>query len=241
MENFNDKIAVITGASSGIGKAIALKLAESKFNLVLLGRNEQKLQEVKEQAQNLGSKVFILIGNLSEDDFSFTAMDKAKEFFGKIDILINNAGQTLNSTLENTDLNKFDELMNINCRAPYILCQTALKYLRNSDYATIINIASVVAHNGYVNQSAYTASKHALIGWTKSLAKEVFKDGIRVHVVSPGGVFTDMIAISRPDLTSDGMILPQDVANIVDFLIKNRTNAVIDEISLHRLGKEPFM
>ena len=90
-------------------------------------------------------------------------------------------------------------------------------------------------------QSVYTASKHALLGFTKSLAQEVFEDGIRVHAISPGGVYTDMIKISRPDLTGEGMIMPEDIAETVMFLIKNRTNAVIDEILLHRVNKTPFL
>ena len=90
-------------------------------------------------------------------------------------------------------------------------------------------------------QSVYSASKHALLGFTKSLAAEYFKDNIRVHAISPGGVFTDMVRISRPDLTSDGMILSSDIADIVHFLLTHRTNAVIDEILVHRAGKEPFL
>jgi NAD(P)-dependent dehydrogenase (short-subunit alcohol dehydrogenase family) len=121
-----------------------------------------------------------------------------------------------------------------------MLTKECLPYLRNSSFATIVNIASVTAHVGYENQSAYSASKHALLGMTRALAKEVYKEGIRVHAVSPGGVYTDMIKITRPDLTPDGMIMPEDVADIVMFFITHRTNAVIDEIELHRATKQPF-
>ena len=114
-------------------------------------------------------------------------------------------------------------------------------FLRKSSGASVINIASVVAHAGYPNQSIYTASKHALLGMTKSIAAEYFKDNIRVHAVSPGGVYTDMVKIARPDLTGEGMIMPEDIADIVHFLLANRTNAVIDEILVHRAGKEPFL
>ena len=107
--------------------------------------------------------------------------------------------------------------------------------------ASIINICSVVAHKGYPQQSVYAASKHALLGLSKSLANEVFRDDIRVHVISPGGVFTDMVALARPDLTPDGMTLPEDIADIVLFLLEHRAaNAVIDEIQVHRTNKEPF-
>ena len=101
-------------------------------------------------------------------------------------------------------------------------------------------MSSVVGYKGYPNQSAYAASKHALCGFSKSLANEVYQDDIRVHIISPGGVFTEMVSIMRPDLKSDGMIMPSDIAEIVAFLINHRSNAVIDEIRVHRAGKEPF-
>ena len=103
-----------------------------------------------------------------------------------------------------------------------------------------MNIASVVGHKGYPLQRAYAASKHALIGLSKSLANEVYTDGIRVHILAPGAVYTDMVRISRPDLSPEGMILAEDVAEAAAFLIEHRTNAVIDEIQIHRAGKAPF-
>ena len=99
----------------------------------------------------------------------------------------------------------------------------------------------MVGHAGYPNQSAYTASKHALLGLTKSLAAEVYGDGVRVHAICPGGVYTDMVKISRPDLTPEGMILPQDIAEIIWFFLYNRGNAVVDEIQVHRVNKQPFL
>ena len=105
----------------------------------------------------------------------------------------------------------------------------------------VSNGGSVVAYKGYPLQSAYAASKHALAGFTKSLASEVYREDIRVHLISPGGVFTDMVRIARPDLTGEDMILPEDIAEIAAFFIEHRTNAVIDEICVHRSGKEPFL
>ena len=131
--------------------------------------------------------------------------------------------------------------MAINTKVPYFLTQYALPFLRKSPEAAVINIASVVAHAGYPQQSVYTASKHALLGMTKSIANELYRENIRVHAISPGGVYTDMVNISRPDLSPEGMIMPEDIADIVHlFLTHRRTNAVIDEILVHRLGKEPF-
>lgn len=98
----------------------------------------------------------------------------------------------------------------------------------------------MVAHKGYPLQSAYAASKHALLGLSKSLANELYQEGVRVHVISPGGVYTDMAKAARPDLSPDGLISAGEVADAVMFLLSLDKNAVIDEICLHRQGKAPF-
>jgi NAD(P)-dependent dehydrogenase (short-subunit alcohol dehydrogenase family) len=90
-------------------------------------------------------------------------------------------------------------------------------------------------------QSIYTASKHAILGFTKSLATEEYTKGVRVHAICPGGVYTDMIKIARPDLTSDGMPMPEDIAELVWFFLYMRGNAVVDEIIVHRASKQPFL
>lgn len=238
----NNRVALITGAGGGIGSAVAVKLAKLGADVVLFGGNNlSKLEKTANSVRQLGKKAEIIAGDLTDVSFIESGFNKALELFGKIDILINNAGMALNCPFEDTSIETFDKIMAINVRTPYALTQKALPYLKKSDRASIINIASVVSHAGYPNQSAYTASKHALLGFTKSLASEVYKDGIRVHAISPGGVYTDMVKVSRPDLSPDGMIMPEDIADIVEFFLKNRNNAVIDEVLVHRLGKEPFL
>ena len=232
------RVALITGAGGGIGRAIAVRLAQDGVKFVLCGRTESKLLETK---RLLGeAECCIVTGDLLDTDFPAECVRQAAEAFGGLDILINNAGLAQSQPFEEITLDEYERIMNTNVRAPFLLTQAALPYLRESDFATVINIASVTAHKGYPLQSVYSASKHALIGMSKSLANEVYRDGIRVHVVSPGGVFTDMVRISRPDLSEEGMILPEDVAEVAAFFIENRTNAVVDEIQMHRVGKEPF-
>ena len=233
--------AVITGAGGGIGRATALRLAEEGIKVILLGGNRvRKLSETASLIENAGGECEIYPGNLTDFNFLFGAAEKiARE--NRVDILINNAGAAMNASFNEVTEKQFDDIMNINVRVPYFLTQKLLPFIKKSTHAAIINIASVVSHAGYPMQSAYVASKHALLGFTKSLAAEVYKDGVRVHAVSPGGVFTDMVKISRPDLSGEGMILPEDIADIVWFLISHRGNAVIDEILVHRVGKEPFL
>ncbi len=237
-----DRIALVTGAGGGIGRAICSVLAKAGANIILFGGNNlSNLEETASLVRSFGVKADIIAGDLTDENFIKVGFEKALNLFGKIDILINNAGLALNSPLEKTPIQTFDKIMAVNVRAPYILIQQALPALKKSDRACIINIASVVSHLGYPNQSAYSASKHALLGLTKALANEVYKDGIRVHAISPGGVYTDMVKVTRPDLTPDGMIMPEDIAEVVEFFLKNRSNAVVDEIIVHRATKEPFL
>lgn len=237
-----ERVAFITGGGGGIGKAISLALAKEGAKVVLFGGNNvEKLNATADGIRSLGGECLIFNGDLTDKNKLGELFDRAINEIGEIDVLINNAGMACNTSFENTAEELFDKIMNINVRVPYFLTQKALPYLKKSDRASVINITSVVAHAGYPLQSAYVASKHALLGFTKSLAAEVYKDGVRVHAISPGGVYTDMVKVSRPDLTPDGMTMPEDIAEIVMFLLKNRNNAVIDEIIVHRTDKQPFL
>lgn len=241
METLKGKIALITGASGGIGSCIARRLAQDGISLALLGRSEEKLAATAASVQEYGVETLLLPGDLLDDAYLEDCFAAVKERFGGLDILVNNAGMALSRSFEETTMAEFDRIMALNARVPYLACHLALPLLRCSECASILNIASVVAHKGYPLQSAYAASKHALAGFTKSLASEVYREDIRVHLISPGGVFTDMVRIARPDLTGEDMILPEDIAEIAAFFIEHRTNAVIDEICVHRSGKEPFL
>lgn len=238
--DLTDKRAVITGAGGGIGRAIALRLAEAGMKLALVGRDAAKLMRT---AALTGRPLDMLV--LPADLTTPRGMDDVLRIleghFKGLDVLVNNAGMALNCAFEETTLEAFDRIMAINVRAPFELTRRCLPLLRISDMATVINIGSVVSHKGYDHQAAYAASKHALLGLTKALAKEVAPEGIRVHMLSPGGVYTDMVKIARPDLSPEGMIAPEEVAEYAAFLLEHRGNAVVDEIQIHRVGKEPFL
>lgn len=238
--DLTDKRAVITGAGGGIGRAIALRLAEDGMKLALVGRDAAKLMRT---AALTGRPLDMLV--LPADLTTPRGMDDVLRIleghFKGLDVLVNNAGMALNCAFEETTLEAFDRIMAINVRAPFELTRRCLPLLRISDMATVINIGSVVSHKGYDHQAAYAASKHALLGLTKALAKEVAPEGIRVHMLSPGGVYTDMVKIARPDLSPEGMIAPEEVAEYAAFLLEHRGNAVVDEIQIHRVGKEPFL
>lgn len=233
------KRALVTGAGSGIGRAIALRLAEEGMKLALVGRSADKLVRT---AALTGRPLDMLV--LPADITRKRDLDDVfhvlEGHFKGLDVVVNNAGMALNKPFEDTSDDEFDAIMALNARAPFIICRRALRLLRASECPTIVNIGSVTAHDGYACQAAYAASKHALLGLTKALAKEVYSEGIRVHMISPGGVATDMIGVARPDLTEEGMIRPEEVAELAAYLVSHRGGAVIDELRLHRAAKEPF-
>ena len=239
--NWKGKTAIVTGASGGIGSAVCEKLASLQMNQVITGRKMDVLEKLSAKACGLGAEVMACAGDITDSAFRKSLVQNAVERFGSLDVVINCAGIAQNQHFEEVTEEDYDRIMNLNAKAPYFLCQAALPELRKSSCATIINITSVVAHKGYPFQSAYAASKHALAGFSKSLANEVYKENIRVHLISPGGVYTPMVALARPDLTPDMVSLPEDIANIAAFYLEMRdANAIVDEIQVHRSGKEPF-
>ena len=235
-----DKILLLTGGGGGIGRAIALRMAREGMKIILLGGSDlKKLEDTKALVEEF-SPCTALPGDLTDLTFLEKAAVQAAEVFGGIDVLINNAGAAANHAFENVTAAEFDKIMAINVKVPFFLTQSALPFLKKSGIPTVINIASVTGHDGYPQQSVYSASKHALLGMTKSIASEYYRENIRVHAISPGGVYTDMVKVTRPDLKSDGMIMPEDIAEIAYFFLAHRGNAVVDEILVHRVGKEPF-
>ena len=240
-QDLTGKIAVVTGAGGGIGRATAVRLSQEKMRIVLFGGNNMaKLDETRRLVEQQ-TECLVVPGNLTDMQAMDAMFTKMIDAWGGLDVLVNNAGMTLNAPFAETTVEQFDAIMAINVRVPYFLTQKAIPYLKKSQAATVINIASVVAHAGYPGQSAYAASKHALLGFTKSLAAEHYNDNIRVHAIAPGGVYTDMVKIARPDLTPEGMIMPEDIAEIIAFFLLNRGNVVVDEIIVHRMNKQPFL
>ncbi len=238
MKALTGKVALITGAGGGIGGAIARILAENGADLALCGRNEEKLLETARLAEGFSVNAIALPGDLTAAGWPADVVRRTVTCFGRIDILVNNAGEVLSRPFEEVTPEEFDRILAVNTRAPFFLCQAALPHLRASKGA-ILNIGSVVSHKGYPLQSVYGASKHALLGFTKALANEVYKDGIRVHMLSPGGVLTDMAYRVRPDIPAEDLILPEEIAETALFLLTRRTG-IVDEIELHRPGKGPF-
>ena len=234
------KVAIVTGASRGIGRAISVALAQETATIVLTARSIQELQNTAEQVKKAGGVAHIIHVELTEEQSIRNLVQVTGEKLGRLDVLVNNAGVTHSAELEQTSTDDWQRCISINARAPFILCREALPLLKKSQAAHIINIASVVGIKGYPLQSAYTASKHALRGMTISLAEELRGSNIRVHLLCPGGVDTDMVDRVRPDIAKDELIKPQEIAELVLYLVTHKGNAVMDELRIRRATSPPW-
>ncbi|MCJ7736834.1 MAG: SDR family oxidoreductase [Anaerolineae bacterium] len=235
-----DRVAIVTGAGRGIGKSIALALAAHGAAVALVARTKAELESVRNQIEAGGGRGLVLRADVSIEGDVASAVKTTVAALGRLDILVNNAGTGVFGPLVETTTNTWDHVMNVNARGTFLFCREAVPYLRQQDRATIVNIVSVVGHKGYPNQAVYSASKHAVMGMTKALAKEVQMDGIRVHAICPGGVDTNLIRDARPDLDVSVLMQPEEIADIVLFLVTRNGNAVIDEIRVRRSASLPW-
>jgi 3-oxoacyl-[acyl-carrier protein] reductase len=234
------RVAIVTGASRGIGRCIALALARHGAALSLAARTRADLQAVQDEIEAAGGRAAGFPTDLTSESEVIRLVQDTVACFGHLDIVVNNAGIGTFGPLAQTTAEQWDQIMAVNARAPFLLCREAIPHLRQQGQGFIVNVASVVAVKGYANQAAYSASKHALLGMSKALAKEVQAAGIRVHVLCPGGVDTEMAGQARPDLDRSVLIQPEEVADLVLFLVTRRGNAVVDEIHLRRAASTPW-
>ena len=233
-------VALVTGASRGIGKAIALELASLGYDLALVGRDQSALTEVLAALPQACGKAVAIHADLSSEDSYPSVISEAVAQLGGLDVLVNCAGLSQAGSFTEVTPGQWDSIFAVNAKAPFFLCKEALPYLKASPKATVINICSVVGFKGYVNQSVYSSSKHALARFTKVFAKEVQPFGIRVHLISPGGVATEMVTKMRPDINPDELIQPSEIAELVRFLVTREGNGTIDHLYIRRYSGLAF-
>ncbi|MBP5505844.1 MAG: SDR family oxidoreductase [Bacteroidales bacterium] len=233
--------ALVTGASRGIGLAIARELADVGYNLALVARGEDALKQVAAEIEAAhGVRVKRIAADLAQEDSYAKVVTETVKEFGGIDLLVNCAGLAQQGSFTDVEPAEWDKIFTVNAKAPFFICKEALPYLKQSHKPIIINIASVVGFKGYINQSVYSSSKHALTGFTKVLAKEVQPFGIRVHLISPGGVATEMVKKMRPDIKADELLQPEEIAEIVRFLVTRKGRGTIDQFYLRRYSSLAF-
>ena len=224
--DLNGKIAIVTGASQGIGKTIAVEMAKSGANVFCLARNKNALDSTINKIISNGDKASAYSCDISDNEqFNNIVTDIFKEY-GSIDILVNNAGITNDTLLMRMSDDQWDSVLNINLKGSFTCTRSVIKYMMKKKSGRIINITSIVGLTGNAGQANYAASKAGLIGMTKSIAKEVASRGITANCVAPGWIETAMTEQLSDDVKNKflsqiptGKIgYPKDIANTVIFL-----------------------
>src|SRR3989338_6025030 len=232
-----NRIALVTGASRGIGKAIAMELARNKVNIILnYNKNEKEAEEVVNEIKKLGVDAVAVKADISKFEECSAMMDFIKKKFEWLDIVVNNAGALSDKTLKNMTKEQWDFVMNINLDGTFNVTKNALPLIREN--GRVINISSIVGISGNFGQTNYAASKAGIIGFTKSLAKELGKRKITVNAVAPGFIDTQMtksipfirrkIIMAMIPLGRAG--LPEDIANLVAFLASEKSSYITGEV-----------
>jgi len=238
MSQLTGHVALVTGASQGIGRACALELAKRGATVALCARNEEKLVSVRDEITSAGGKAEVFkLDVISEDDIK--AVIKAViEKLGKIDILVNNAGITKDTLLLRLKRADWDSVINTNLTSAYLCTQAVLSSMMKQRWGRIINITSINGQMGQTGQANYAASKAGLIGLTLSVAREVASRNITVNAVSPGYIETPMTDELTPELR-DAIVKmvplgrvgsPEDVANAVCFLASEQAGYITGHV-----------
>ena len=224
------KVAFVTGGSRGIGKAIALSLAEAGADVAInYAGNVAAAEEVAAEIRKMGRRALILQGDVSKTEIAAEMMDAVVAEFGHCDILVNNAGITRDGLLMRMKEEDWDAVLNTNLKGVHNCTKAAIKYMMKQKSGKIVNISSVVGVMGNAGQANYAAAKAGCIGFTKSVAKEVASRGITVNAVAPGFIATDMTNVLPEKVVEEmaaGIPLkragqPVDVAKAVLFLVSD--------------------
>ena len=237
--NENAKVALITGATRGIGKQIALELASQGYNIALNYRKQnEELETLKKEIESQNVKCLTVYGDVSNyEDVEKFIKEIIKEF-GKIDVLVNNAGITKDMLLMRMKKEDFENVIDVNLIGTFNVTKNVIQYMMKARNGKIVNISSVVGISGNAGQTNYSASKAGIIGFTKSLAKEVASRNINVNAIAPGFIKTDMTDVLKEEVKEEiSKTIPlkrmgeaKDVANLVKFLVSEESNYITGQV-----------
>lgn len=234
-----DKVALVTGASRGIGRAIALKLSDAGAKVAInFAGNVEKAEEVKAEIETRGGAAMLVQGKVDNFEVANDVVKKVVENWGTVDILVNNAGITRDNLLLKMSESDFDEVIATNLKGVFNCTKAVTKIMMKQRSGKIVNMTSVVGLTGNISQANYAAAKAGVIGLTKSTAKELAARGVNVNAIAPGFITTDMtdkLSDKIKDATLAQIPLgkfgtPEDVANLVAFLVSDQAAYITGQI-----------
>lgn len=227
------KISIVTGASRGIGKSIALKLAQENHNLVIFGRNEAALNKVTGEIKTFGVDCDFFAGDVRDVDFVNSSIDSVYSKYGRIDNLINNAGFGIFKKFVDSTLTEFKDQVDVNLFGVYNFTKAVVPFMIKQTSGNIINISSLAGKNSFIGGAMYSASKFALMGFSRSLMLELREFNIRVILICPGSVDTEFFVESgHPAPNQEKVLRPEDIAETVIAVIKLPPRAMISEVDI---------
>ncbi|MCR1898142.1 3-oxoacyl-[acyl-carrier-protein] reductase [Irregularibacter muris] len=234
-----NKTAVISGGSRGIGRAIAIYLAKLGANVAInYNNNDKAASAVVQEIELMGRKAIAFKADVSKNEEVQLFIDKVLKEYGSIDILVNNAGITRDNLLARMKENDWDDVLNTNLKGAFLMTKAVIRAMMKKRKGKIINISSIVGSTGNAGQSNYSAAKAGLIGFTKSIAKEVAPRGIQVNAIAPGFIQTDMTEV-LPENVKEQLLNnipakrfgdPEDIASMVGFLSADLSDYITGQV-----------
>jgi len=231
-----DSVVVVTGASRGVGRSIALALASEGARMALVALSEAGLENVRREVEEQGGEAIAIPTDLRVPDQIRAMVEETLASFGTVDAVINNAGWSPPlRPIQDTDMNDWDHVMQVNARAPYLITKLLLPTLLEKGSGHVVNISSLVGKRGVATASAYCMSKAAVMAMGESLIAEASPHGIRMTNFACGAVNTDMRWEATPDYPMEQVIEPEDVAQAVVNVLKMNDTVLIEEVPIRRV------
>lgn len=235
-----DQTALITGAGRGIGRAVALAFAREGCRVALAARTGTELEAVAAEISALNGQALVVPCDVADPTEIQNTVDRTLDALGNVDILVNNAGYACFKPVWELSLEEWRRSLDVNVTSAFLFCRALLPHMMERRSGRIINMSSVTGLKALPEQGAYCAAKHALNGWTKSLALELRPYNIAVHAVCPGGVDTRFSREAMPHRDKSEWMQPEDIANTVLHLATLSPRVAMDIVSLRRFAGEPL-
>lgn len=238
MSRLLNKVAIVTGSSSGIGKAIAFRFGEEGAKVVVTARRKSLCEQTAKQICQRGGEAFVVQADVSYENQVELLFDKTVQQYGRVDIVVNNAGIFGGRRIAETTTKAFDEVLNVNLRGTFFCCRAAFKQMKKQGGGTIINISSVAGVQAWSGTGTYSASKHGVMALTRALADEGKPYNIRVSAICPGGVADELVDATEEEILRSEKISPFDIAETAIYLATLGRFAVVHQIVVDRLGAD---